>query len=64
MLCRYRCDSCGGWHLLSDVPTDELDGLHLAFMFDPPEPFGAWLWHILVQLEVARRQGRKPTIIW
>jgi len=63
MLCRYQCVDCGEWHPLADIPTNELLGAMIAFTCDPPPPFSAKVWQLLINLEIQRRGGRRIVFI-
>ncbi len=57
VLCRYKCESCGDWHPLSNIPTHELMGAWFSFILSPPEPFGKEVWDMLFREELRRRTG-------
>jgi len=56
MLCRYRCEHCDRWHTLGGIPTRELPGAWLSFVLDPPPPFDAKTWDMIIAAEMSRRQ--------
>ena len=59
MLIEYKCFGCGDWHVVNNAPLPALYLLLRVFMRNPPPPFTANQWMMIISTEIARIQRRQ-----
>jgi hypothetical protein len=56
VFCEFTCKSCSQQHSLHELSLPELKVALMIFAHDPPQPYTAWEWVLILAAEIAKRQ--------
>ncbi len=59
MLIEYKCLGCGDLHSINNAPLHALKIMLVIFSRNPPPPFSATEWLMIIAAEIARIQRRQ-----